>query len=128
MKRNNIIYWIATSILSLMMIFSAYQYFTNAEIKGAFVHLGFPDYFRTELAIAKILGALILILPMIPLRIKEWAYAGFGITFISAAIAHYSSGDPVSAVITPLVFLAVLIVSNVFLHKVNTARIRLLAA
>ncbi len=128
MKRNNIVYWIATVIFSLLMIFSAYQYFTNPELKGAFVHLGFPGYFRIELAIAKILGAAALILPMIPLRIKEWAYAGFGITLISAAIAHYSSGDPVAAVITPLVFLGILIVSNIFLHKVNTARVRLLAA
>lgn len=34
--------------------------------------------------------------------IKEWAYAGFGITFISAMIAHISVGDPISKVMPPV--------------------------
>ncbi len=84
---------------------------------AAFKHLGFPDSFRYELAIAKVLGALALLIPQIQVRIKEWAYAGFGITFISATIAHISSGDPLSVAIMPLVFLAVLVISNVYLYK-----------
>jgi len=35
------------------------------------MHLGFPDYFRIELAFAKTIGALVLIIPKIPIRIKE---------------------------------------------------------
>lgn len=117
MKKNAIIYWAATAIVSLMMLFSAYNYFANPEIAAAFKHLGFPDYFRVELAVAKIAGALVLIIPQIPVRIKEWAYAGFGITFISATIAHYSSGDPAKYIMMPLIFLVILIVSYFFLVK-----------
>ncbi len=84
-----------------------------------FKHLGFSDYFRVELAVAKIFGALVLIIPAIPVRIKEWAYAGFGITFISASIAHASSADAAAMAITPIVFLIILIISNIYLHKVN---------
>ena len=53
-------------------------------------HLGYPDYFRIELVIFKVIGALVLILPMAPARLKEWAYAGFGITMISAFISHWT--------------------------------------
>src|SRR4249920_2521112 len=38
---------------------------------------------------AKILGVLALLIPSIPARIKEFAYFGFGITLISASIAHF---------------------------------------
>ncbi|HKC68029.1 MAG TPA: DoxX family protein [Bacteroidia bacterium] len=121
MKKNKIIYWITTGIIGLMMVFSAVQYFTNLKVEEGFTHLGFPNYFRVELGLAKLIGALVLLIPQIPLRIKEWAYAGFGIVFISATIAHYMSGDAVAMVISPMVFLIILIISNIYLHKVNKA-------
>ncbi len=115
--KEKLIYWISTGIFSAMMLFSAYSYFTNAEIEASFTHLGFPDYFRVELGLAKAIGALVLIIPMIPVQLKEWAYAGFAITFVSAAIAHTSNQDPTSMVVAPLVFLAILAVSRIYLAK-----------
>jgi len=120
MKKNSIIYWATTGIIALMMAFSAYSYLAKPEIAAAFKHLGFPDYFRIELAAAKIIGVLVLLIPQIPVRIKEWAYAGFGITFISATIAHLSSGDPASVASMPVIFLLGLLVSNIYLYKKNT--------
>ena len=117
MKKNKIIYWITTGIISVMMLFSAFNYFTNEGIKAAFVHLGFPSYFRIELATAKIIGIIALLLPITPFGIKQFAYFGFTITFISAFIAHLSSGDPVSVAAAPLVFLGILIVSFAYLNK-----------
>ena len=58
----------------------------------AFAHLGFPDYFRVELAWAKLLGVVLLLAP-VPARLTEWAYAGFAITLGSALIVHLSVGD-----------------------------------
>jgi len=118
-KTIKITYWISTAIVSLMMIFSAYSYFTNPEVKQGFQHLGFPDYFRVELAIAKILGAIILLAP-IKGQVKEWAYAGFAITFISAFIAHSASGDPINNRIGPIVFLVVLALSYFTYHKAKS--------
>lgn len=115
-KTINIMYWISTTLVSLMMIFSAYSYFANPEVKQGFQHLGFPDYFRIELAIAKILGAIILLLPT-KSDVKEWAYAGFVITFVSAFIAHTASGDPISNRVGPIVFLLVLALSYFTYHK-----------
>ncbi len=116
MKYQKITYWVTTSLFAGMMALSAVNYFSEEFIQS-FVHLGFPDYFRVELAFAKILGAIILLIPMINGRIKEWAYVGFGLTLISAAIAHLSLGDPLDNTIAPLVFFGILTTSYYFHHK-----------
>lgn len=117
MKTNKIIYWTTTGIISFMMLFSAFSYVTNPDMKAAFVHLGFPDYFRIELAILKVLGALVLIIPMVSDKIKSFAYFGFALTFVSASIAHLASGDPASAIIAPIIFLVILGVSYLIYNK-----------
>lgn len=119
MKKTQLIYWLATGLLSLMMLFSAFAYLTNPEMATGFRHLGFPDYFRVELAVAKAVGALALLVPAVPVRVKEWAYAGFGLTFLSASVAHTMSGDPLAARLAPLVFLLVLGISYVYFLKLR---------
>src|ERR1700746_3558629 len=118
MKTIKITYWITTGIVALMMAYSAYAYLTQDAIKQAFHHLGFADSFRIELAIAKLIGVVLLLAP-VSARLKEWVYAGFTITFISAFIAHTSSGDPLINRTMPLVFLAILMVSYFTYHKRN---------
>jgi hypothetical protein len=117
-----VIYWTATAIVCGVMVFSAINFnLTNplGPMKGAFVHLGLPNYFKIELTIAKILGVLALVLPRIPSKAREFAYAGFAITLISASIAHFSSGDSLMFVIDPLFFLVLLIVSYVYFEKLQ---------
>lgn len=110
MKAIKITYWCTTSLVALMMIYSTYAYLTQPAIAQGFSHLGFPPYFRVELAIAKLIGGIVLLTPFAS-KIKEWAYAGFAITFLSAFIAHTASGDPVARRIMPVIFLALLAVS-----------------
>lgn len=121
MKKDKIIYWTITGVFSLSMLFSAYNYLTAPEMRQAFVHLGFPDYFRVELAVAKILGASILLIPFVSRDFKLIAYAGFALNLVSAAIAHGASADPTQAVVMPLVFLAVLAASYLYYRKVQKA-------
>ncbi len=116
MKATKTFYWISTLLLSLLMLYNAYAYLTMPMMKQAFQHLGFPAYFRIELAVAKFIGVVALLLPA-QARWKEWVYAGFAITFISAFIAHSSSGDPVSFRIMPLIALVLLIVSYITYHR-----------
>ena len=80
-------------------------------------HLGFPDYLRGELLVFKLIGIVVLLLPKVPLRIKEWAYAGFGIVLISASVAHANSGDGILNTLEPMIWLAILAVSNRYLYK-----------
>ena len=118
MKAIKITYWATTVIVAIMMVYSAYAYLTQDAMLQAFRHLGYPDYFRVELAYGKLIGAILLIAP-VSARIKEWVYAGFIITFVSAFIAHSASGDPVNYRVMPLVFLALLITSYLTYHKRN---------
>ena len=120
MNQNKLFYWIPTVLVSAMMLMSGVIYFIKTEMADAFKHLGFPDWFRIELGTAKILGVAALLLPMVPANIKEWAYAGFGIVFISALIAHYNVGDGFQ---TPaFVALVLLAVSYYFYHKQGTVQ------
>jgi hypothetical protein len=127
MKKDKVIYWIATGIVSVMMVMSGLMYFMSPEVAEGFTHLGFPGYFRMELGVAKLVGATVLLVPQFPQRVKEWAYAGFGITFISAAIAHTASGDPGSVVAGPVIFLAILSVSRIYLSKMAETKVAVAA-
>jgi hypothetical protein len=117
MKSTKTIYWVITGLLAAAMLMNAYLYFTDPKMAAAFKHLGFPDFFRVELAIAKLIGVIVLLVPVFSGKIKEWAYAGFGITFISAALAHYLAKDPATNIVMPLIFLIVLIISNIYYSK-----------
>ena len=74
-----------------------------------------------ELTIAKILGVLALLIPAVPFKVKEFAYAGFAITLVSAAIAHFGRGDAsnlsVLYVVDPLVFFCLLVISYYYFNK-----------
>ncbi|WP_138430930.1 DoxX family protein [Fodinibius saliphilus] len=118
MNKLKITYWITTGIFSAMMLFSATMYFTSPDMAQTFEHLGFPDYFRIELGIAKIIGVILLLAPFTG-RLKEWVYAGFTINMISGSIAHAATGDPISAVLTPIVLLVVLAVSYTTFQKLD---------
>ncbi len=88
-----IIYWISTGLLSLLMLFSAGNYFFNHEaIVGAFEALGYPTYIIYPLGVAKLLGLVAILTRKSP-TLKEWAYAGFFFDFILAFFAHIMVGD-----------------------------------
>ena len=91
-KAVTIGYWIVTALLCLQMAFTAYAQLRLPQVADMFTHLGFPDYFRMELSWAKLLGVVLLLAP-VAAWLKEWAYAGFGITLASALVAHFSVGD-----------------------------------
>ena len=115
MKATKITYYITTGLISINMLFSSYSYLTNPQLKWAFEHLGFPDYFRIELAIAKFLAAIAIWLPF--RLVREASYIGLAISFVSAIIAHIVVGDDAFHTIAPIVVLAILVVSYVTYHK-----------
>ena len=91
-KAETIVFWIATALFCAQLTFTAYAQLSLPQVADAFTHLGFPDYFRVELAWAKFIGVGLLLVP-VPARLKEWAYAGFAINIVSALIAHLALGD-----------------------------------
>lgn len=123
MKKDRIIYRITTGIIAFVMLYSiiSFTFFDHAMYKdGAFQHLHLPAYIKVELTIAKILGLLALLIPAMPFKIKEFAYFGFGITLVSAVIAHSSVGDPWYNIVDPLGFLIVLVISYIYFIRLQT--------
>jgi len=82
-------------------------------------HLQYPGYFGNALVVFKVLGALALILPFVPKKIKEWAYAGFAFDFIFASISLLAVDGVNFQSFFPLIFLAILAVSYSCYHKLN---------
>lgn len=91
-RANSLGYWSVTALFCLQMSFTAYAQLRLPQVAESFTHLGFPAYFRVELSWAKLLGVVLLLAP-VPVRLKEWAYAGFAINLASALIAHLAVGD-----------------------------------
>ena len=59
MKRKA--FWIVTALFCLQMTFTAYAQLRLPQVAAAFAHLGFPNYFRVELSLAKLVGVVLLL-------------------------------------------------------------------
>lgn len=115
MKKEQIIFYVSTGLLTLMMLFSAGMYFLNhQEVAQMFQQFGYPTYIIYPYGIAKILG-LIALWFFRGKFLNEWAYAGFFFAFVLAFFAHYmiEDGQQTGA----LVALVLLIVSYIYSKK-----------
>jgi hypothetical protein len=118
-KTNNIVYWISTIIFSALMIFSALGGLQPTPQAIQLIHdsLGYPVYFIQFISIAKLLGAIIILIPGSG-RIKDWAYAGL---FFDLAGAIYSgvaaSGKFDPLMLTMLIWILPGILSYYFWQK-----------
>jgi DoxX-like family len=122
-KAITIAYWTVTTLFCLEMTFTAYyELLVQPQAAEAFTRLGFPaTYFRAELSWAKVLGVTALLLPLVPARLKEWAYAGFAINLVSALIAHLSIHDRPAA-LAPSSITTVLWVLSYYFWRRRQAR------
>ena len=122
MKKEKIIFWSATIIIALFEgVMPALTSQTELAKEGI-RHLGYPEYFGNALVVFKILGVLVLVIPQVPKRVKEWAYAGFAFDFIFASISHGAVDGVNVQTFFPLVFLGILTVSYMYYHKLNMSK------
>lgn len=124
-KAAVIAYWVITAIFCLEMSFTAY-YELLPQGAQAFTRLGFlSSGFRFELSLAKVVGVVALLVPMIPARLKEWVYAGFAINLVSAVIAHASIHDRRLAFVPSTVTGVLWVLSYFLWRRIEAARPRL---
>jgi hypothetical protein len=122
-KTNKIIFWTSTILIFLFEgVMPALTSQTELAKEGI-RHLGYPEYFGNALVVFKILGVIILVVPQISKRLKEWAYAGFTFDFLFASISHYAVDGLDFQTFFPLIILAILMVSYVFYHKINSTNL-----
>jgi len=123
MNKNKIAYWIFTILFSLAMIFSSYGGLKPEPQALQLLHdqLGYPVYFIQFISVAKIFGAIAILIPSLK-TIKEWAYAGLFFDLIGATYSIYSISekfDPGS--LGMLVFIALGALSYYFWKKTTSA-------
>lgn len=116
-KSVKIAYWVTTLIIALFELSGAF--FINSELaKEGTRHLLLPEWFRWEVSIGHIIGGILLIVP-VSKRIKEWTYVAFGIDFISAFIAYAAVDGLTANLFSPLLFMALLVISYITYHKLQ---------
>lgn len=119
MRNTKIIFWITTTFIFLFQgLMPALTGHTELAKEGI-RHLGYPAYFGTLLNIFKVVGAIILMIPAIHPRVKEWAYAGFAFDFIFAGLSLWIVDGPHSLVLLPVVAMLILAVSYVTYHQIR---------
>lgn len=86
-------YWLCTGLVAFFIGSGGLAYALQVPdvVQGA-VALGFPVHFVVLLGVWKVLGALVIVLPRLPLM-KEWAYAGILIDLTGAASATIATGS-----------------------------------
>lgn len=108
MKKNKYLYWVSTTLLSALLLFSAGMYvFNHIEIMNLFKSFGYPLYIIYPLAFAKVAAAVVLLSQKQSI-IKEWAYAALFFEFILAFFAHLMirDGEQMGAVIAMVLLVA----------------------
>jgi hypothetical protein len=117
-KSTVITYWAATTFIFLFEGVMPALYSQSELGKEGVRHLGYPDYFGLALVVFKIAGSILIMIPSLPKRVKEWVYAGFAFDFIFACISHWVVDGVGFQTIMPLIILAILVVSYVTYHKI----------
>lgn len=124
MKKDRIIFRITTSVIFIFEGLLTALTSQSKETKEAISHLGYPSYFGIMLTVFKVAGALALIIPKIPGRIKEWAYAGFGIDFIAALVSIWAVDGAGVTLLFPVIAFIILAVSYIYYHRLKLSVVR----
>lgn len=125
MKKINTTYWVITSFMCALILFSSIPDILKEPSAVAFItdHLGYPEYFVIYIGVAKVLGVIAILVPGFN-RLKEWAYAGIIFDLVSAIFSGLAVGDPLIGWLPVLIGIALVFTSYYFHHK----RLKALAA
>jgi len=121
MKKNKIIFWISTTLIFLwegIMPLSTVLFAPDYVTAGT-KPLGYPDYFAYALIICKFLGSTSLMLPKLPSKLREWAYAGLTFNLLFAVISHAAVDKNVTFMLMPVVVGAILAASYFSNQKIQ---------
>src|SRR5688572_12346724 len=90
--------WFGTHSQNRKFLLFAPQYATTGTTP-----LGYPNYFAYALIVCKVLGSTAIILPKLPGKLREWAYAGLTFNLIFAAISHIVVDKNISYILMQIV-------------------------
>ena len=118
MKNTKTIYWIITIVFALFMAFTAVPDVMLVPDAVKFMtHLGYPNYFTVFIGVAKILGAIAIVIPGY-YRVKEWAYAGLFFDLAGAIYSIVCTGGIDVSILFMILPVVTGILSYIYYHKV----------
>ena len=108
---RTIAYWFTTLMGPASFVVGGTLFLSQGDQQVAVLaHLGYPAYLLYILGFWKWVGAVVTVVPGLPL-LKEWAYAGFFFDLTGAAASHAFAGDGLGPIVQPLVFLVLVMAS-----------------
>lgn len=111
---------VTTALFAVILGGSGVAYLIGPpSIVAAMRSLGYPDYFRSLLGVAKLLGATALIVPRMR-TLREWAYAGFTFNLLGAIASTLLAGEP-AAHAAPAVFALTLLFASYVLRRASAS-------
>jgi DoxX-like family len=117
-KQAHIIFRITTIALALFIL--PWLFFMNSDMaKEGMAHVGLTNavWLQQLVGYGTPLAILLILIPGVWTRLKEWSYVGLGLIYIGAFWAHLQLGDAFSMVLMPMVMFAVLLVSYLMWHR-----------
>jgi hypothetical protein len=115
-RTRSIVTWAVTGLFAAIMALSGAAFVAGPpSVVASLRHLGYPDYFRSLLGVAKILGVAAILLPQLA-ALREWAYAGFAFVMLGASASHLASGEQPSKAV-PSLFVLALLMTSYFLRR-----------
>jgi uncharacterized membrane protein YphA (DoxX/SURF4 family) len=123
MKKLTILYWIFNSLFAAMMLMSAIPdiMMDTAAVQGMHDGLGYPTYFIPFIGVAKVLGAVAIVIPGFQ-RIKEWAYAGLFFDLAGATFSIIAAGGTIAQYGFMIIPIALGTLAYTFYHKRKAAK------
>ncbi len=115
-KAKTIAYWLTTVFGPASFAMGGSMFLLHAEQPvSQMARLGLPSYLLYILGFWKLAGAVVVLLPKLPL-LKEWVYAGLTFLLTGAFATHLLAGDPLFAAgpgqaAPPLIFLVLVLAS-----------------
>lgn len=123
-KGAKIAYWITTILLALFILPGLF--FMNSELARegtAHVGLAAAPWLGHLVGFGQPLAILLILIPGVWNRLKEWSYVGIGIIYLGAFYAHLMvDGLAMFVTYTPVITFALLLVSYLSWHKILKAR------
>lgn len=119
MKKTNVLYWVFTGLFAAVMLFSSIGNVMMDEGSVQLISgiLHFPTYMIPFLGVAKIIGVIGILVPVLPRWVKEWSYAGLFFDLVGATYAFVAVAGFQVQQLGMLVFFLPGILSYIYFHK-----------
>jgi hypothetical protein len=117
-----ILHWVFTILFAVLMAFSAIGGLKPSEDALKMLHdgLGYPIYFIQFISVAKLIGAITILIPGFK-GIKEWAYAGLFFDLVGAVYSNIAATGKFDPMMLSILIWIITGIASYYFWKKRTA-------